>query len=352
MIQSITDLNEFEDIREEWDALYRSSGISNLFLTHKWLCNWIRHFGGNRWAAIIERGPVKEVPTTAVVFRIHEKSISHIDTSHSYFPGILHLKDNDAPLKNILPYLKKSYKPRAVNLLQNLKDGSILRGIQSLTGTDWYVLERSSYKMRAIDIYDDFDLYLAGLNKKVRHEIKRKIRRIKKDGPLVLHRFDKPDDMEKLFKIISDVEKNSWKYRSGSAILSSESEYNYYRNIFDIYSQDSLARSYVLTINNIPVSYVLGVVCDSIYYALKTSYTESHARFSPGTVLFSRIIQELSLKEGDVSRIELLGDDARWKKEICTDSRIYCTHSLFPVGIFSFLYVSAYKYYKGRKERK
>ena len=156
--------------------------------------------------------------------------------------------------------------------------------------------------------------------------------------------MDKPGDLDELFRIIEDVENDSWKFKTGTAIISSEAEQNFYKSVFSLYSSISAAKGYVLYHKSIPVTYVLGVVLDGTYYALKTSFKESVSNLSPGTVLFFRLLEKLNLEGTGISRIELLGGDARWKSELCTDTGSYCTYVLYPVKPLSLLYVAGYKY--------
>ena len=260
------------------------SGASNLFLTHRWLVNWVRHFGKDRWVVMVERLGNENHLSAVGIFQITEGGISFIDTLYSHFPGILHEKGRPVPLKEIVQYLRKMYSvPR-----QSLK-WSLLRKthpkpeIKSAVGMRWQILEKNEHMMRSIAIRGDFESDPDTKSKKIRHELERKNRKMEKEGVTELRCLDKRGELDELFTIIEDVENDSWKFKTGTAIISSESEQKFYTSVFSLYSDISVVRGYVLYHFSIAVAYVLGVVFARKYYALKTSFKESVSNFSPGT---------------------------------------------------------------------
>ena len=56
-------------------------------------------------------------------------------------------------------------------------------------------------------------------------------------------------------------------------------------------------------------------------------------------------LEKMIAKNEGVSRIELLGNDARWKNELSTHGRQVCRYTLHPKSISSFLHVVAYKHF-------
>jgi CelD/BcsL family acetyltransferase involved in cellulose biosynthesis len=211
-------------------------------------------------------------------------------------------------------------------------------------GVRWQILERNVHMMRSIAIHGDFESYLNTKSKKIRHELERKNRKMEKEGMIELRCYDKPGDIDELFMEIEDIENDSWKFKNGTAIISSESEQGFYKSIFKLYTSISVAKGYVLYHNNISVAYILGVEFEGKYYALKTSFKERFSSFSPGTVLFFRVLKKLNSDGAKISKLELLGGDARWKDELCTDAGSFCTYVLYPISPLALLYVAGYKY--------
>jgi len=344
MIQEISQIRDFESLQKEWDELYRISGASNLFLTHGWILNWIKHFGKDRWVVIIERPGSETYLSAGGVFQITANGVGFIDTFYSHFPGILCEKGRRAPLREMIRHLKKAYHPVAIHLVESPQEDSFLEEIRSAAGWRWQILEKNVHMMRSIAVQGDFESYLNTKSKKLRHELERKNRKMEKEGIVDLRCFDKPGELDELFRVIEEVENDSWKFKAGTAIISSDAEQGYYKSVFQYYSGFSAAKAYVLYHKDSPLTYVLGVEFEGKYYALKTSFKESGSSLSPGTVLFFRVLKKLNSDGVKISRVELLGGDARWKSELCTDSASYCTYVLYPMSPLALLYVVGYKY--------
>jgi len=351
MIQSISGLDEFDHTRQEWDALYKMSGINSLFLTHQWLSNWIKHFGNDRWVALLVRAPGNGSVLAATVLRGSARGVGFIERGHLHCRGVLQVRNNAVPLEEILAYIRKVYSPRVVLLSQYPQESEFLKRAKLSVDGNWFILEKSPLSMRRIILGGVFESYLLSKNKKVRHELRRKLRRLEKEGPSYLRRLDVPSQLFELFSIIDDIERDSWKFHNGTAIISSEAELNFYKDVFKMYSYSSRARAYVLYTDKIPISYALGIIENGTYYVLKTSYKDSYANVSPGTVLFLRVIEELCSNNETISTIELLGADARWKEQLSTHASMFCTYAFYSRGLIPFLYILSYKYLKPAIER-
>ncbi|MFH0926720.1 MAG: GNAT family N-acetyltransferase [bacterium] len=348
MILNISSLSEFERIKEDWDDLYNSSGIHNLFITHNWLEKWIQYFGDNRWTALLEQPSREKNLLWATILRLGKKRVGFIEPHHSFFPGILHLKEERLALQGTLSYIRSKYRPRVISLIQCPREGTLLKEIRLASRRNWYSLEKTPQLVWSINLNGNYESYLSSKSKGTRHELTRKNRKIERDFRSSLCRIDNSSQINELFNIVGEVEKDSWKFRDGTAIISSEMEKNFYKDIFGTYSSQSQARAYVLFANDIPVSYVFGIVFEGIYYTLKTSYKEEYAKYSPGTVLFLKMIKELCSNNDGITKIEFLGGESRWKQELATDERSYCTCSLYTRGFPSLLYITAYKYIRPR----
>jgi hypothetical protein len=293
---------------------------------------------------IIERLGAEKYLSAAGVFQITESGVGLIDTFYSHYPGILCEKGRRTPLREIVQHLKKAYNPVAIHLVESPQKDSFLEEIKSAMGMRWQILEKNVHMMRSIAVQGDFESYLNTKSKKLRHEFERKNRKMEKEGIIDVRCYDKPGELEELFRVIEDVENDSWKFKAGTAIISSDTEQGFYKSVFKYYSGFSAAKGYVLYHKDSPVAYILGVEFDGKYYALKTSFRERVSSYSPGTVLFFRVVKKLNSDGTKISKLELLGGDARWKNELCTDADSYCTYVLYPMSPLALLYVAGYKY--------
>jgi CelD/BcsL family acetyltransferase involved in cellulose biosynthesis len=343
MIQRISTIEGFSALKAEWDRLYDASRLRNLFLTHEWLENWLLHFGEGEWVVLIKRqNPNSDIGGFAL-FKTNKKHFSFIGIEHSNFPGFLFPYGKKNFMHVVLDYLNREENCKSVAMMQQPDESSFENEVCDAAGASWIMIKKNKKVLRSIETPVDFEAYLSGRDKKVRHELKRKLNRLRNSGEMELRRFEECNEMDEFFHIIDDIEKGSWKFKSGTAIISSETESNFYKNIYKIYSKKSSALGFVLSQNQIPLSYVMGVVFEKTYYALKTSYKESHKQLSPGVVLFINVIKELASQKEKVNKIELLGDDARWKEDLATDRQELCTYHLFAKSLRNICYLAGRK---------
>jgi len=345
-ICQIVRLAAFENLRDEWDLLYRKSGVSNLFLTHQWLLNWLNHFGNDDWVAFIGRSHDTAKLTFAAVFTVKNRHLAFIRPHHSHLPAVLYPPECSYAYRMFLHYLRTAFRARSIVLFQSPSEASFVESLETATKYDWLILRKYFDILRSIELKSDFERFLSTKNKKVRHELRRKQRKFQRDFKMDFVPFRRPECVGELFDAIGAIEHRSWKFQTGTAVISSRFEEAFYRQIYEIYANSSQARAYVLYGNDVPVAYVLGVAFDGVYYALKTSYNRDYSNYAPGLVSFLSVINHLSSDAIRISRIELLGGDARWKKELSTQHKDLCTYALYPKTLPSWFYLLCYKYVK------
>jgi len=329
MIQRISTINEFLALKAEWERLYAASGLSNLFLTHEWLSNWLVHFGKNEWMVLLEREGQNSNILSLVLFKVSNGHLTFIGNQHSNFPGFLTSNGKTSPVRTIMEYLCNKECCKSLALIDSPDEPRFEKELRDVSEDRWIIIKKNCKIMRSINLSGDFEAYLGGREKKVRHELKRKARKLQESGEIMLRCFQDCSDADVLFGTIGDIEKDSWKFKSGTAIISSENEVSFYKNLYLNYAKSSNARAYVLDLNRVPLAYIIGVLFDGTFYALKTSYKESYKTLSPGTTLFVKVIETIMGQNSAVKKIELLGEDARWKEELSTDRKGLCTYHLF-----------------------
>jgi len=412
MIQAINTLSEFQRVEKSWDDLYQRSQISNLFLTHTWLSLWIRHFGDGKTFALLsvpDEGPQGRVndacqgmegmgtdlkceidipffipipysskdercrPEAVVVLKRYNKpkTIGFIETDFSYYPDFLATPHSTAHIRDLLIHLKGlkgSYLPSKLIFAGVRVNSALCKNIEILTKDHWVPIFKYPSQMRSIVLSGTYDSYLKSQGAKFRSETRRKVRRVHSNYRVSLRTFSLGNEKAELFEMVRLIEQDSWKTQEGSAIIDNVRQLHFYGDVFTRYAEQDMARAYVLYFDGQPVSFILGILSDHTYYALKTSYRLLYREYSPGLVLFATVIE--SFFEGNVditskaarpsgqgqgrvfspchsskvNRLEFLGSDARWKEEFSNHQEDSCTLELYPMGLKSLSYHMLYQY--------
>lgn len=153
--------------------------------------------------------------------------------------------------------------------------------------------------------------------KSMRSRLKRKLAKLGQEGR-VSFEVRTSDHAEFLSRFIA-LEGGGWKGVSGGAIALSATTRRFYEIMVEHMSARGYVRTYSLEINGSLIAAGLGLVMNKTYYCPKVAYDETYARFSPGQLLNSYVIQDLS--QNGFRTYDLLGPRMPWKMVWTTDVR-------------------------------
>ncbi len=199
----------FDALKEEWNALLRRSRFDTIFLTWEWQTTWWRHLGRQRGPlyllAVYQDGRLvgiiplygtgePEAPTLNVVGCIEVSD---------YLDLIAEAGQEDAVYAAFLAWLSGPDAPAwelvdLCNLPAPSLTHSRLPEMAAAAGFQVEVLQEDVAPAIPLPVPEDdgeaaveeaWERYLAGLDKKERHEIRRKLRRIEREAPDAQVRF-------------------------------------------------------------------------------------------------------------------------------------------------------------------
>jgi len=305
------------ELEAPWRALHQAHGGANLFVSHRWLSGWVAAFGTRDHRLFLEREGDRLL--SAWVMRRKGEQLLPIG-HHSYYPEILRLPDRSP--RSLLASIS-SAGVRAITLPLRQEQSELLgRQLDEL----FEPIPIDENPFYVVDCSRPFDDYLAGRSGRVRRELHRKDRKLEAGFAKVelLRQIGRGDS---LVEHIRNVDAHSWKAEAGTAIVSDDREMRFYERLAAIDEGELRSRSYVLMADGIPRTFLTGVDYRGCYYALKTSYRAEDASAAPGQVLFFRVLRELCA-EASIDRVELLGSDARWKRELASETVVMKTFRL------------------------
>lgn len=192
--QMITDTSEWEKLKPEWDKLLAGCSNRAPFIEYDFQRLWWETYGGGEWEkgdlVIITARENGRLIGIAPFFRSH-----HPDgTNNLMFIGSYEISDyldfiaGEADLERfvdgLLQYLSTGdvsfQRIDLYNLLDTSQSIPVLELVSAKLG---WQLERSELqKAPSIPLPGDWETYLAGIDKKQRHEIRRKMRRLEESG--------------------------------------------------------------------------------------------------------------------------------------------------------------------------
>ena len=186
----------------EWNALLDESITQVPFLRHEYLRSWWETRGGGEWPdaelAIVIARQDGHLTGVAPLFATRNRDgipalmlLGSIEISDyldviarpadldGFIHGLLDFLDLYGPAGLSVPAPEAAAKPWQLLDWQNIPENSPTLPVLELEAKErgWSCVQERTYHAPSIPLAGDFDTYLAGIDKKQRHEIRRKMRR-------------------------------------------------------------------------------------------------------------------------------------------------------------------------------
>jgi len=193
LIRTVTDL---DPLASEWNALLAESITHVPFLRHEYLHAWWETRGGGEWpaaelAVVVARRDGRLAGVAPFFFTRNRDGdpalmlLGSIEIS-DYLDFIVRPADLEAFLSGLLDFLASAADLpdwRLLDLHNLFADSPALPALQAAAaGRGWFFTQERTYHAPSIPLPGDFETYLAGIDKKQRHEIRRKMRRAEEAG--------------------------------------------------------------------------------------------------------------------------------------------------------------------------
>ena len=175
------------------------------------------------------------------------------------------------------------------------------------------------------------DTFLAEQSKNFRYNIRRKTRGLEKAGKLECVTLGAAADIDYAMNCILEIERQSWKEAAGTSITARAWEEAFYRTLGKLTAEPQWLRIYILLLDGQPIGYDYALIYRDRYFMLKTSFVESFSKFSPGTVLRWRVIQDL-YAEG-VREHDFLGEPDPYKMAWAKETRSHQAVLIYNRGL-------------------
>ena len=183
-VETFTDASGFDRLAAEWDDLLERSVSPSIFLTHRWQRIWWQHLGHGALALVTVRTKDGTLVGIAPFLRAGGTSrslsfVGCVDVS-DYLDLIVDAAMADSVYEALWDYLLGDSAPvwESLNLCNIPERSPTYRRLAELATASNYRVEVSVDDVcPVITLPSSWDDYLATLDKKQRHELRRKLRR-------------------------------------------------------------------------------------------------------------------------------------------------------------------------------
>ena len=319
----ITTEKEWNSIADEWNTLLAHSACHLPFLRHEYLVNWWQTRGGGEWTfedshlEIITATRNGELIGIAPLFSWKNKNnesvlmfIGSIEVS-DYLDLIARQDDLLEFIQGLLVFINTNPVTKGKSLdLYNFSDCSLTPGFlrEKALQSGWTFSEEALQPCPFIKLPDDWEEYLAGLDKKQRHEIRRKMRRADEaEGGTQIYILN---DMSSLDSDAADFIRMMTNDPEKLAFLTPLMR-QYLSNLAMVaLTHDWLNLSF-LTINGEKAAGYFSFLFENRLWIYNSAWNNNYSEYSPGWVLLGHLIQ-WAISQG-IQEIDFMRGDESYK---------------------------------------
>ncbi|TAK35805.1 MAG: GNAT family N-acetyltransferase [Chloroflexota bacterium] len=197
---------DFASLQAEWLDILPTSSANTIFATPDWQTIWWEHFAGERELHLLSLRHERKLAGILPLARLGDTMylIGDVDVC-DYMDLVLPPEHESAALAHLLDYLDRS-DVRHLELRSVPSASPTLRYLPSLAAERGYQVNLEvEESCPQVALPPTWEGYLASLNKKDRHELRRKMRRAEESGPLRHYPVNGgeniPRDMEQFFHL-------------------------------------------------------------------------------------------------------------------------------------------------------
>ncbi len=345
-VQEINDLEELAGYRLAWNSWLANSPRATFFNTFDWLENYWRHFGENqKLRALIVRSagvPIGILPLCVRRER-HRLGSARVLTYPLDGWGSWYGPIGSEPAVTMLAAMQHIRRTKRDWDLVDLpstappaRDGARVGRSMRVVGL---ISEQSAYDTRSlVEFNGGWDSYLASKSSKVRHDLRRVLRRSfdNPDFEIIRHRPAPAREGDgnpawDLFAMCQQVALASWQANSTTGTtLTHDRVRHFLRDAHAIAARNGMLDMNLLLVDGRPAAFAYNYHFHGRLTGLRFGYDASLGISGFGTALLLRSIED-SFTRGDHS-LDLGPGETRFKQRLRTDSEAIYRMTYAPLG--------------------
>lgn len=309
----------------EWRELLEADPNRHIFSTPEWNRLWWDRFGqGRQQGLVLTFSDTGSAPAPGIVGLAALTIDQTEDGRRVRFLGGDDLTDYQGPL-----IASEQYRPAVAEafityLLNDFDDWDYLeaKGLPvPFHFSEWLVEAADRLKLEfELELHEltavlmlpkTWDEYLAGLGKKKRHELERKMRRFEREAPQAELRTSNVQTLEADIEAFIQLHKTSAGEKGEFMLPAREA---FFRDIAHTLEPLGMLALDFLELDGRPVAATISFRYDGVFYLYNSAYDLSLRQISPGLILVARLIKR-SISEG-ARRFDFLRGRERYKYDL------------------------------------
>lgn len=293
-VERICDLENLEKRRDMWNGLLFSSEQNCIFFTHEWISSWWKYFSGESSLEILIFKDEKGNPVGICPFMIRDECLCFIASQEvSDYCDIITLNERRKEFyEYLLKFIRENYPGIKKIELMNIKHSSpTLKFLPRLAPKYKYSCSLTETEVTPLlELPSSYEDYMKSLNKKNRHEIRRKLRRLESLDGVTVKKVTDPQELESAIELFIALHKKSSPLKE--KFWETKGMISFFREMtYRFFLQDWVELVFLYHEDEMMAALLNFIYSNQIYF-YNVAYSRDFARFSPGIYLFNHSIEK------------------------------------------------------------
>jgi CelD/BcsL family acetyltransferase involved in cellulose biosynthesis len=321
-LELVESTTRFAELADPWNKLAEQE--PSPFGSHAWMSAWWKAFGESQGLRVLV---LWEGAKMVGAYPVYESTAGLSAMANVHSPLYRPLAQDQAALREITAELLRIV-PGHLTLESLPEDDPAFVELERATsGARAHMLYSDRRVSPIVDTNGDFASWRSSSRPRWGAPLERFRRKMLRENAAEIRTILAPEHLESELESGFAVEASGWKGQAGTAIRSSKSTEQFYRDLAAAaHARDELRLSSIVLDGEV-AAFDLTLLRQGRLYLLKTGFDERYRRLAPGLVLRLSVIERCF--ELGLSAHELLGDDSEWKRKFATSSRAHVTVDIY-----------------------
>lgn len=328
MVKQHSTIEDFESLHKQWNALLEKSRSNTIFLTWEWLYAWWCHFGADRTLNIVTvrdpAGRLIGIGPFCITKRsgwLNPRLLTFLGTtrvSSEYLDIIAEPGCEQEVVEAICGLLFDAGDSFDAAMLSDLLDSSlVMRRVKDWARAHQHVVEQSPCQICPyVVLPESAEEFLKALRPAMRSNLKRGTRQIEQMG-VEFSSVETIEDLKAALGALFELHQKRWNARGRDGNLKDAAIRAFHVQVAPQLFEHGWLRLYHLKTGHDRIASLYAFRYAKTLYYYQAGFDPEWARFSPGTVLMGKTIED-AISNGLTEYDYLRGEEAyktRWTKQ-------------------------------------
>jgi len=300
-INEISENDEFLESREKWNKVLERSRDNNLYLTWEYLSTYWKHFGKEKKLRILCVEDKNDIIAIAPL----RQSRFNFANSLSYdvieplgyqgaaYTGFILAEREAECFKLFLNHLVEHDGWDFIHLFDVPETSSIPDLLPEASEVIPTFELLQSVICPYIPIPNSLDIFMKGLSKKLRSNLRRRMRNLKKDYQRVeLKAYNEFGSVEEAMKIYHELHQKRWESKDMPGVFSTQKRRDFSIDVAKHFAANGWLALDFLTANDEPIAVEYCHIYKQRMYGGLSGFDPYYSQYSPGHLVFLKVIEK------------------------------------------------------------